>query len=107
VKDKAQYIEDALDHCSTIKLIIAYTGNGITTPAVAALNQLVNDNSLDEERLDSEVLYIDAEKIEDKRIIIRMADKKGITVEKFVASYQCQKCNPTKGRKGKKKKGKK
>jgi hypothetical protein len=32
-------------------------------------------------------------------MIIATAKKKGLSVENFVKSYQCQKCNPTKGRK--------
>ncbi len=64
VKDKAQYLENALDHCSQIKLIVAYTGSGITQPAINALEQLVTDQNLDEERVSEEICYVDAEQIE-------------------------------------------
>ena len=64
VKDKADYIENALDHCSCIKLIVAYAGNGVADTAINVLEQLVNDQALDEERLSSEIIYIDSEKVE-------------------------------------------
>jgi len=64
IKDKSDYLENALDHCSYIKLIIAYTGNGISQVAKNVLEQLVNDQALDEERLSSEIIYIDSEKVE-------------------------------------------
>ena len=64
VLDKAGYIENALDHCSHIKLIIAYTGNGITQTAINVLDQFVNDQTLDEERINDEILYIDSVQVE-------------------------------------------
>ena len=64
VRDKADYIENALDHCSSIKLIVAFTGNGITQTAITALDQLTNDNSLDEERISDDLTYIDAQQVE-------------------------------------------
>lgn len=64
VKDKAAYIEHALDHCSAIKIIVAYTGGGITQTAINALDQLVNDNTLDEERINTNIIYIEAQQIE-------------------------------------------
>ena len=33
--------------------------------------------------------------------LVERADKKGMTVELFIEQFQCQKCNPTKGRKKK------
>ena len=64
VKNKAQYLENALDHCSKIKLIVAYTGNTITQTAINVLNQLVSDNTLDEERISEDISYINAQMIE-------------------------------------------
>lgn len=64
VKDKATYLDDALDHCSSIKLVIAYVGSGVTQTAINALDQLVNDGNLDEERLDPDIEYVGADKIE-------------------------------------------
>ncbi len=65
VKDKAGYIDNALDHCSQIKLIIAYTGNGITQTARTVLQQFVGDDNLEEERISEEIVYIDSRKVED------------------------------------------
>lgn len=65
VKDKAQYLENALDHCSCIKIIVAYTGNTITQTAINVLDQLVGDNTLDEERISSDICYINSEEIEE------------------------------------------
>ncbi len=64
VKDKADDIDHALDHCSHIKLIVAYTGSGATQTAVTVLEQFVNDDALDEERVSPEIIYVDAQKIE-------------------------------------------
>mgnify|MGYP002700262701 CR=1 FL=1 len=64
VKDRSDYLENALDHCSTIKLVVAYTGNSVTQTAINALNQLVNDNALDEERISEDICYINSEEIE-------------------------------------------
>lgn len=44
-----------------------------------------------------------AERKQPRSAVILAAEKKGLDVEKFMAEYECQKCNPTKGR-GRKKK---
>lgn len=64
VKDKADYIENALDHCSEIKLIVAYTGNGVAQTAVTVLEHFVNDDTLDEERINTEIVHIDSRQVE-------------------------------------------
>ncbi|MGI1670414.1 MAG: AIPR family protein [Neptuniibacter sp.] len=64
VQDKAQYLENALDHCSRIKLIVAYTGNTVTQTAINVLEQLAGDNTLDEERITEDICYINSEEIE-------------------------------------------
>lgn len=64
VKDRADYLENALDHCSYIKLVVAYTGDSVTQTAINALDQLVNDNALDEERISKDICYINSEKVE-------------------------------------------
>jgi hypothetical protein len=48
-------IENALGTCSSIKLLIAYTGSGISQHATTALEQLLSDDDLDEERLEKAV----------------------------------------------------
>jgi hypothetical protein len=45
-------IEAALDACSHIKLVVPYTGDGISKTASDALQALLDDENLDEERLD-------------------------------------------------------
>jgi hypothetical protein len=64
VKNKSAYIENALDHCTFIKLVVAYTGSGITQPAKDSLQQLVDDQTLDESRISKEILYVSSDEIE-------------------------------------------
>jgi hypothetical protein len=40
-------------------------------------------------------------------VALKFASKKGLTVEKYISTYQCQTCNPTKWRKKGQKRGKK
>ena len=63
-KNRETEIEYALDHCSHIQLVIAYTGSGVTAPARIALEQLVIDHTLDEDRFKSDILYVNAAEIE-------------------------------------------
>lgn len=44
-------IEESLGTCSTIRLLIAYCGPGVSHHAKTAMQQLIDDDSLDEERL--------------------------------------------------------
>ncbi|MFT4241651.1 MAG: AIPR family protein [Acidovorax sp.] len=53
-------IEAALDACSYIKLVVPYTGDGISKTASDALQALLDDENLDEERLDKQVTYYTA-----------------------------------------------
>lgn len=55
-KRKAE-IEGALDTCSHIKLVVPYTGDGVSKTASDALQSLLNDDDLDEERLEKQVQY--------------------------------------------------
>lgn len=64
IKDKADYIENALDQCSHIKLVVAYTGNGVAQTAVTVLDHFVNDDALVEERINPDVVYVDARWVE-------------------------------------------
>ncbi|GLQ52501.1 AIPR family protein [Dyella flava] len=57
IQNRKAEIENALDGCSHIKLIIPYTGNGISQSAIDALQVLLDDGGLDEERLDKQVGY--------------------------------------------------
>ncbi len=50
-------IESALDTCNHIKLVIAYTGNGISKTASDVLHDIINNEESDEERLVQQVKY--------------------------------------------------
>ena len=56
-------IEAALDACSQIKLVVPYTGDGISKTASDALQALLDDEDLDEERLEKQVEYYTAAEI--------------------------------------------
>jgi hypothetical protein len=56
-------IESALDSCSHIKLVVPYTGDGISQTASDALQALLDDDDLDEERLVKQVEYYAAAEI--------------------------------------------
>jgi hypothetical protein len=56
-------IEGALDTCRQIKLVVSYTGDGVSRSACDALEELLNDDDLDEERLDKKAIYYTAAEI--------------------------------------------
>ena len=56
-------IEDALGACSHIRLLIAYCGAGVSQHAQANMDQLIGDETLDEERLHAPVEYFSPEEI--------------------------------------------
>ena len=60
VQNRQVEIESALDTCSRIRLIVPYTGDGVSQSALDVLQELLNDDDLDEERLDREVIYYTA-----------------------------------------------
>lgn len=57
VQRRKAEIEDALDTCSHIQLVVPYTGEGISKTASDALQALLDDEDLDEERLCQQVTY--------------------------------------------------
>jgi len=57
VQNRQAEIESALDACSHIKLLVPYTGDGVSQSAIDALQLLLDDEDLDEERLDKQVDY--------------------------------------------------
>ncbi|MGD1826806.1 Abortive phage resistance protein [Chromobacterium violaceum] len=63
VQSRKADIEGALDACSHIKLVVPYTGDGISKTASEALQALLDDEDLDEERLDKQVEYYTATEI--------------------------------------------
>lgn len=52
-------IEDALDNCSSIQLVIAHTGSGVSNHAKNAVEELLSDESHGEERLKSKIIDYD------------------------------------------------
>ncbi|TCO76036.1 AIPR protein [Plasticicumulans lactativorans] len=63
VQARQAEIEGALDACSHIQLVVPYTGDGVSTSATDALDVLLNDDDLDEERLAKTVRYYTADDI--------------------------------------------
>lgn len=63
VQNRKADIEGALDTCSHIKLVVPYTGDGISQTARDALQALLGDEDLDEERLAKQVEYYTATEI--------------------------------------------
>jgi len=57
VQNRQAEIESALDACSHIKLLVTYTGDGVSQSAIEGLQLLLDDDDLDEERLDKQVDY--------------------------------------------------
>jgi hypothetical protein len=60
VQNRKAEIEGALDACSHIKLVVPYTGDGVSKTARDALQALLDDEDLDDERLAKQVLYYTA-----------------------------------------------
>lgn len=56
-------IEDSIENCSKIQILIAHVGSGINQHADDAMKQLLSDDTLDEERLAISYLDIDFQKI--------------------------------------------
>ena len=57
VQDRKIEIEDALDTCSAIQLVVAHIGTGISNHAKTAVEELLSDDTHGEDRLKTE--YID------------------------------------------------
>lgn len=56
-------IEDALDNCSHIQLVIAHTGSGISKHAEKAIEDLLADEDHGEERLEPSAIDYDANRV--------------------------------------------
>lgn len=65
VKSRQVEIEDALDNCSHIQLVVAHTGSGISEHAKKALDELLADESHGEERLIKQVSDYDSLRVVD------------------------------------------
>lgn len=60
VKKRKVEIENALESCSHIQLVIPYTGDGVSKTASDALQALIDDDELGDERLAHDVKYYNA-----------------------------------------------
>jgi len=60
VETRVTEIEDAVENCSHIQLVVAHTGSGISHHAQGALAELLSDEELGEERLVGTIVEYDA-----------------------------------------------
>ncbi|THT97709.1 abortive phage resistance protein [Lampropedia puyangensis] len=63
VTNRLEEIENALHDCDSIRLVIPFTGDGVSESAKKVLSQLLNDDDLQEERLERNVVYYSAAEI--------------------------------------------
>jgi hypothetical protein len=63
LQDRQTEIEDALDNCSYIQLMLAHTGAGISKHAELALQELLNDEDHGEARLVPDVIHYNAVRV--------------------------------------------
>jgi hypothetical protein len=63
VMNRQTAIEDAVENCSRIELVVAHVGAGLSHHAVIALQQLLDDDSHGEERFVPVVVDFDAARI--------------------------------------------
>ena len=63
VLNRKTEIEGVLDACSHIRLVVPYTGDGVSQSAIDAMQVLLDDDDLDEERLEKQVQYYTAAEI--------------------------------------------
>jgi hypothetical protein len=63
VQDRKTEIEDALDNCSHIKLVVAHTGSGISKHAKQAIDELLADDDHGEERLEPQAIDYDSSRV--------------------------------------------
>jgi AIPR protein len=60
VESRITEIEDAVENCSHIQLVVAHTGSGISHHAQGAITELLSDEDLGEERLVDKIVDYDA-----------------------------------------------
>ncbi len=63
ITDRQTEIEDALDSCSRIELVVAHVGSGISDHAKKAVEDLLADDDHGEERLAEQVIDYDADRV--------------------------------------------
>ena len=87
VQNRQADIESALDSCSHIKLVVPYTGDGVSQTACDALQALLDDEDLNEERLVKQVEYYTATEI----VRDLLAEKAYQPVHTDIALQKCEK----------------
>jgi hypothetical protein len=63
VQNRKTEIEDALDNCSQIQLVLAHTGAGISKHAKGAIDEFLADDDHGEERLQTHIINYDAVRV--------------------------------------------
>lgn len=63
VQDRLNEIEDVLDNCSHIQLVVAHTGSGISHHAKVAVQELLDDEDHGEERFITPIIDYDATRV--------------------------------------------
>jgi hypothetical protein len=63
LQDRKVEVEDALDDCSHIKLIVAHTGSGVSRHAKHAIDELFADEDHGEERLENPIIDYDSNRV--------------------------------------------
>jgi len=86
VQSRATEIEDAVENCSHIQLVVAHTGSGISQHARSALVELLADEELGDERLEGAIIDYDS-----ARAVADLQAGKGF--EKINLDLTVQKCS--------------
>ncbi|GGC06533.1 AIPR family protein [Dyadobacter sediminis] len=85
VKDRQSEIEQVIDNCNAIKLIIAYVGEGISNPAINVLNDLFDQEKFLDERLVRPFIKFDAAQVYNNLLDRKALPK--INVDLKISSY--------------------
>ncbi len=80
-------IEDALNECESIQLVIAHTGAGISRHAESAISDLIADSTHGDERLSSTIIHFDTAHI----VPALQASRANRRVEATLTVLNCQK----------------
>lgn len=86
VKNRQSEIESALENCSHIQLLIPYTGDGISKTATTVLQELVEDEELNDERLVNCIEYYTSEEI--KQTLRDLKSHKPVDVDIGLQKHQ-------------------
>jgi hypothetical protein len=87
VNNRRAEIEFALEECSVIKLVVPYTGDGVSKTASDAMQSLLDDEELGEERLHKQVIYYTASEV----VRDLLAEQACQPVSAKIALQKCQK----------------